>query len=113
MEKAIWLSYDLGIGGDYDHLYEWLDNNNAIECGDSVAFFRMKFPKNASDETIIEKLQKEIKENINIEPKRSRIYCIRKDSETGAIKGSFLFGSRKGNPWDGYGSKDTSDDIDG
>ena len=111
MEKAIWLSYDLGIGGDYDHLYEWLDNHGAIECGDSVAFLKMKFPKNSSDEDIVEKLKKELEENINIEPKRSRIYFIRREDDR--IKGSFIFGSRKGNPWDGYGSRNSSDDIDG
>ena len=111
MKKAIWLSYDLGIGGDYDHLYEWLDNHDAVECGDSVAFIRMEFPSDVSDETVIEKLQKELEENISIEPKRSRIYCIRRDGDN--IKGAFLFGSRKGNPWDGYGSKNSSDDIDG
>lgn len=112
MKKAIWLSYDLGIGGDYDHLYEWLDNHGAIECGDSIAFLKIEFPKNISDENIVVKLQNELKDNINIEPKRSRIYCIRRDEENN-VKGSFLFGSRKGNPWDGYGSKNSSDDIDG
>ena len=37
MKKFIWLSYDLGIGGDYESLYSWLDNHEAKECGDSVA----------------------------------------------------------------------------
>ena len=41
MEKAIWLSYDLGIQGDYESLYQWLDSQGAIERGDSVAFFKI------------------------------------------------------------------------
>ena len=31
ISKAIWLSFDLGIGGDYPGLYKWLDNHKAIE----------------------------------------------------------------------------------
>lgn len=34
--KTIWISYDLGVGGDYEGLYAWLDNNEATECGDSL-----------------------------------------------------------------------------
>ncbi|MDR0845353.1 MAG: hypothetical protein LBN71_09030 [Tannerella sp.] len=26
MEKAIWLNYDLGVGGDFQGLYSWLDD---------------------------------------------------------------------------------------
>ena len=50
MGKFIWLSYDLGIRGDYESLYSWLDDHEAKECGDSVAFLSFlyekgKFPK--------------------------------------------------------------------
>jgi hypothetical protein len=34
-----WLSYDLGIEGDYAPLYRWLDNVSAKDCGDSLATF--------------------------------------------------------------------------
>jgi hypothetical protein len=34
-----WLSFDLGVRGDYEALYEWLDALDAKECGDSVATF--------------------------------------------------------------------------
>ena len=30
MKKAIWISYDLGIGGDYDGLYRWLANHDVV-----------------------------------------------------------------------------------
>ena len=39
IRKAIWLSFDLGVAGDYPGLYKWLDEHDAVECGDSVAFF--------------------------------------------------------------------------
>jgi hypothetical protein len=37
-----WLSFDLGLQGDYDNLYAWLDKQGAQECGDSVATFEVK-----------------------------------------------------------------------
>jgi hypothetical protein len=37
-----WLSFDLGLQGDYDSLYAWLDKQGAQECGDSVATFEVK-----------------------------------------------------------------------
>lgn len=44
MEKSYWLSYDLGVGGNYDKLYGWLDDHNAVPCGDSVAFEKEMLP---------------------------------------------------------------------
>lgn len=38
-QTPIWLSYDLGKDGDYTNLYRWLNGYNAIECGNSNAFF--------------------------------------------------------------------------
>ena len=35
-----WLSFDLGLRGNYDALYEWLDAHDARECGENVATFR-------------------------------------------------------------------------
>ncbi|MHB9292468.1 hypothetical protein Holit_01566 [Hollandina sp. SP2] len=39
MSTRVWLSYDLGIKGDYANLYIWLDEHKALECGDSIATF--------------------------------------------------------------------------
>ena len=39
MKQAIWLSYDLGVRGDYEGLYAWLDKHQAKECGDNIAYF--------------------------------------------------------------------------
>ena len=100
MKKAIWISYDLGIGGDYDGLYRWLANHEAVECGDGLAFFNYSV-EDMSD--LPDELKKEIEVNVRVDNK-TRIYCIRKVEDK--IKGSFLFGSRKGNPWEGYGDVD-------
>ena len=39
MTKAIWMSYDLSMMGDYEGVYSWLDDHDARECGDSAAYF--------------------------------------------------------------------------
>ena len=39
MESIVWMSYNLGVTGDYEGLYAWLDEHNAKECGNSVAWF--------------------------------------------------------------------------
>lgn len=100
MKKAIWISYDLGIGGDYDGLYRWLANHDAVECGDGLAFFNYQAK---SSDKILEELKAEIEAGVRINNK-TRIYCIWK--KEGKVKGCFLFGARKGNPWEGYGDVD-------
>ena len=40
MQRSIWLSYDLGVRGDYEGMYSWLENHAAKECGSSVAFLK-------------------------------------------------------------------------
>lgn len=109
MEKTIWLSFDLGVGGDYEHLYAWLDSKKAVECGDSVACFHYEVGTLKEDNEIIKKIKTDLVDNIDV-TKRTRIYCIRRVNN-GKITGSFIFGSRKGNPWDGYGSNPTNDDL--
>ena len=41
--KTFWLSYDLGLSGDYNSMYIWLDNHKAKECGDSLAVFKFDY----------------------------------------------------------------------
>ncbi|PID48587.1 MAG: hypothetical protein CR991_10975 [Proteobacteria bacterium] len=101
MKKAIWLSYDLGVRGDYEGLYAWLDDHQAIECGDSVAFLNF----NVKDtENIIEELKRDLQKSVNFN-KRDRIYIIWKIHKK--IKGRFIFGKRKASPWEGYGSQES------
>ncbi|MBF0229269.1 MAG: hypothetical protein HQK63_06705 [Desulfamplus sp.] len=107
MEQTIWLSYDLGIKGDYEGLYAWLDNHEAIECGDSIAFFRFNV---INTENLIDELKSDLSENVQFS-KRDRVYVIWKIKNK--IKGEFIFGKRKASPWEGYGSKESGvDEID-
>ena len=111
--KTIWISYDLGVGGDYESLYAWFDNNGAIECGNSLAY--MKFDiANDDDELLLETLKKSISENVEINAK-SRIYIIRRlvKGDDSKVVGKFIFGKRKGNPWDGFGNKENLTVNDG
>jgi len=103
MKKAIWISFDLGVRGDYEGLYAWLDSKGAIECGSSFAFFNYDVSGD-----IVEILKKEINEHVDI-TKKTRIYIIFKDSTTKKMKGKFIFGARKAAPWTGYsGDQDQS-----
>ena len=37
IEKHIVINFDLGLRGDYNSLYIWLDTKNAMECGKATA----------------------------------------------------------------------------
>jgi hypothetical protein len=45
MQKTIWISFDLGVKGDYEQLYAWLDNHGAKECGPNLATLRYAFQR--------------------------------------------------------------------
>lgn len=113
MKKAIWLSYDLGVQGDYDGLYTWLDGRNAKDCGDNIAFFNYHFPISVSEDAseLLENLTNEIKSAIKV-TSRSRIYVIYSEPQTKKIKGSFIMGGRKSPPWSGYAQKKSVDDTE-
>jgi hypothetical protein len=104
MNKAVWLSYDLGVKGDYEGLYAWLDDHDAIECGNNLSFFNFNVKKL---DKIIEELKKDLSDKVNIS-NRDRIYVIWKIDNK--IKGKFIFGKRKSSPWKGYGSQETGVD---
>lgn len=103
IEKAIWLSYDLGIGGDYPGLYKWLDNHKAIECGNSVAFFKYPINKNQLD-NLLQIVGDDIKKAVALRA-GDRLYIIYRD-EKSVVKGNFIYGRRKSNPWEGYGDSE-------
>jgi len=108
MKKAVWISYDLGIKGDYQGLYSWLDDHNAIECGNSVAFIHFIAKKD-----LIPELKEDLESSIDFKP-RDRVYIVRLETVKGKklARGRFIIGKRKSNPWDGYGTK-IDDTIDG
>ncbi len=99
MEKqTIWLSYDLGIKGDYPGLYQWLDTHKAKECGNSVAYFKYSYHSK-----LVEELKNDLKQKINFS-NGDRIYIIFNkiiDGETKTV-GKFIIGNRKASPWEGY-----------
>ena len=104
MKNTIWISYDLGVNGDYDGLYAWLDIQGAKECGSSVAYLTYHHV-----DDLMESLRSEIAGAVSLD-KRSRIYVIRREGEQ--VKGGYLVGRRKAAPWEGYGEiEDDSDDA--
>lgn len=112
--KAVWLSYDLGIGGDYAGLYKWLDNHKAVECGNSVAFFKYQIEQ-AQLDNLASILSDDIQSIVSLRS-GDRLYIVyskKEQSSSGSIvKGKFIYGRRKSNPWEGYGdSEPQTDDI--
>ena len=104
MKQRVWLSFDLGINGDYHGMYELLDKQEASECGSSFASFIYTY-----ENILIEELKQEIIENINID-NRDRVYIIYKNEKERTV-GRFIIGKRKKPPWLGY-AQGISDEID-
>lgn len=102
MKSLVWLSFDLGVSGDYENMYAWLDDHQAKECGDSVASFRF-----SCDGDLPESLKTEIENAVSLN-KRSRVYVVYRDE--GKLKGRYIIGRRKSAPWDGYGTREEYDD---
>jgi hypothetical protein len=102
---AIWLTYDLGVGGDFQGLYSWLDDKKSIECGNNNAYFKYSFSDAiTSDDQLLAALKAELEEKVSFKA-GNRIYIIRKSIDTGKSTGSFVIGKRKANPWEGFGTK--------
>lgn len=104
-KNTIWMSYDLGVQGDYQSLYAWLDDNDAKECGDSLAVLQYTHDGNGAD-AMLKALRDELTEVLDAD-KRTRIYVIYRDSKDNKNKGRFIFGGRRSSPWIGYGSNST------
>ena len=102
MESLVWISYDLGVIGDYEGIYSWLDSRGAKECGDNLAFLTY-----CHTGDLIECLRDDISKEVILD-KRSRIYAVR--MVEGQVKGRFVVGRRKTAPWEGYG--DVDDDTE-
>lgn len=100
-EKSFWLSYDLGLKGDYSGLYTWLDGKKAVECGNSIAFFKLPISTTGDIDTMISEMKLELQVEVSIDSQKDRIYIMYMDSE-GNMKGKFIFGRRKPAPWEGY-----------
>src|SRR5712664_472867 len=106
MVKTIWLSYDLGVKGDYPTLYAWLDAHSAMECGPGLAVLKYEV---AVDESPPDKLKADLQASVDF-GKTGRVYVVWKN-EQGLVKGRFIVGSRKSAPWQGYGNTVSEDDV--
>ena len=62
--STIWISYDLGVSGDYEGMYEWLDDHSATECGSSVAFVK-QYEHDGDD--LMQALRRDIQGSIEID----------------------------------------------
>lgn len=112
MEMFIWISYDLGIQGDYSHMYAWLDNHEAKECGDSFAYIKYPIPHKMNDDEFLAFLKNDMESNIDFKS-GDRVYVIRYISEKDSSYGTFLIGKRKAAPWEGYGNNNGDSSNDG
>ena len=97
MKKSIiWLSYDLGIKGDYPGLFTFLDTHNAKECGDGLATFEFEWNLDLESE-----LSAQLKGSISFAPS-DRIYLIYRDRKEMKNRGKFIVGKRRVTaPWNG------------
>jgi hypothetical protein len=97
-KSTVWISYDLGVRGDYENLYAWLDAHGAKECGDSLAVLTFEYKGSLADE-----LKSELKKAFAVD-KRTRVYVVYRERTTNRNKGIFLFGGRRSPAWTGYSS---------
>ena len=104
-KQKVWLSYDLGVEGDYEGLYEWLGEQGAEECGDSVAVFSYPYKVDLARELV-----RHIKKDVTLH-RRARLYLIYRDDATQTLKGRFIVGGRRRPPWAEY-TKKAIDDVE-
>lgn len=103
-KQKVWLSYDLGVQGDYEGLYEWLGEWGAEECGDSLAVFSYSYKTDLAGE-----LLKDIKQDVTLQ--RARLYLIYRDDATKKLKGRFIQGGRRRPAWAEY-AQQSIDDVE-
>ena len=104
--NTLWITFDLGVGGDYKGLYSWLDAHDAEECGESVAVLTYQ-----CEGSIPDKLREDLKKSISID-RQTSIYVIYREPATSENKGIFLFGGRKASVWTGYSGSEREADED-
>ena len=106
IKKSFWLSCDLGLKGDYEGLYSFLDTVGATECVNNVAYFTYE----CKTDDFTKEIKSVLTEYVKID-KNDRFYVIWR-SESGSVKGKFLFGGRKRSPWEGFGKVLVEDESD-
>lgn len=106
MQQKVWISYDLGVRGDYEGMYAWLDDHKAKECVDNLAFLDYDCEGDP-----VQCLKDDLGKTIEVN-KRTRIYAIWRDPKTKKMKGRFVFGGRRAAPWVGYGTAEEQVEAD-
>src|SRR5690242_6749034 len=96
-EKTIWVSFDLGLKGDYTGMYAWLDTHDARECNNYLAIL-----KYGDSKDFLAEIENEVRRCVKL-AEDDRVYLIWKEEDTGKLKGKFIHGARKRAPWHGYG----------
>jgi hypothetical protein len=89
-----WISFDLGLMGNYSGVYEWLDSLGAQECGPGLATITSGKSR--------DQLTAEIKRILKGAP-RARAYII--SMKQG---GRFVAGARKAAQWEGFAASTVS-----
>ena len=102
---SVWISFDLGVKGDYDGIYSFLDKVKAAECGDFTAFIKVN-----TQHEIVGLLKNQINEFVKLN-ERDRIYVIICRSNGHVFKSGFLFGKRKAAPWSGFFSSNNNGSL--
>jgi hypothetical protein len=95
-KSTIWICYDLGVRGDYENLYTWLDERKAKECGNSVAVLTYKYK-----DDLIQEIKEEIQSKVRFD-KRDRVYVVYRNRLEGKNRGTFIVGGRRASPWAGF-----------
>ena len=83
-----WISFDLGLMGNYSRVYEWLDSLGAQECGPGVA--------TVTSAKTRDQLAADVQRILKGVP-RARAYII-----SMGRGGRFVAGGRKAAPWEGF-----------
>lgn len=94
--QPIWLSYDMGIPGDYEALYTWLDLHAAIVCGRCFAFLNYSYENDLKRE-----LADELRRTFELST-RATFYIVYADAQDQKVKGTFVIGRRRSTPWHGH-----------
>src|SRR5947208_2669824 len=104
MRHRIWVAFDLGVRGDFEGMYQFLDAQGAKECGDSMGTFWFEYQGD-----FLRELLKQIKRSVELN-NRSRIYVLYPGPD-GKYTGKFLVGRRKSPPWAGH-APSQEDEVD-
>ena len=106
MTKTIFICFDFGLRGDFEGLYQWLDEKEAQERGYGIAVIK-NYSVEAQIKTDLDFLNAvklELSKVLKI-GNSDRIYLIWNSFEGNKIKSGFLYGKGKQSPWTGFAQK--------